>query len=134
MVLVASIVAQQGRRTILIIDENVQVPVVVEVSVSGAPAAVRPVHRRTPLVIGLVRGVRVVKVQPAIVVEVSKVCSHGSFFHAILIESGSGQHSNFLELSLSQVVVKKVGCQIIGHKNVGPAIIVVITNDDTHSV
>src|SRR5262249_2078546 len=56
MVAVSAVVAQQGGWSVLVVDENIQIPIVVKVSVHDPTALVGLVNGRSPLLIGQSKG------------------------------------------------------------------------------
>ena len=60
--------------------------------------------------------------------------AHRSLRLACTTECDPGEHANISESSVMIVVVQVIGRGIIGYKQIGPAVIVVVTPDDTKAV
>src|SRR5438105_4953532 len=130
--------------------ENIFPPIVVQVCKECSPADIQPgclavsqsiaLERKSAVLVvhgqlvGLVRGGRIVEIEPTVVVKVAKVRAHGALLNTILIVGSAGQYCNFLESSLTLVVIEQVGGEVIGHKDIRPAVIIIVSKNYSHTV
>jgi len=75
----------------------------------------------------------VVQVQPAVALEIARLRAHPGARNAVLAESDTGRNTTFLERSIFLVQIKFVGLSIVGDKNVGPPVFVVVEDRDSQT-
>src|ERR1700687_3255379 len=130
--------------------EEVEPGVIVHVKESGAPAHVRIAglaNARSPTYIietllthipveriRLLLEVRDEVAEAAAMIVVSKVHTHAPKLHAFSAESHSREHADVRKRAIVIVVVEIARNRIIGHEQVGPAVIVVVDPHNAKSV
>ena len=68
-------------------------------------------------------------VEPAVVVVVGEVHSHPGPLATVLVDGDAGGERDFLKGPVAAVAIELVGLCVVGHQQVGPAVVVVVAPD-----
>src|SRR5438132_1533141 len=84
-------------------------------------------HIRESIIVEVLLEIRDEEIEPAVIVVVAQGNAHSSHHASTSGQTHPGDRSNLIELAVALIVVKKRVESIVGHEQIGPAVVVVVS-------